>query len=425
MRTLSRRSVFARILFGLAILSLAGIPPGLGQGGSKPVDRHLFKEMDPSLLRDVRYNFNERFTYSLAPDSTRYATMEHFDELFPDSYWEEVLSNLTNEDGSIAWGVSRDMMGIVALYDAIGDPRFLHLLERYGEAAMAARDDRTGKTDEDGRVEPAWSTPRYGMGERRIYLVHSGLIVQPILEWAVRADQTPGWSAQDEENRQRLIDLCRETILFHDYQIDLAPSRGEAVYQSGREDRGRSKDWQPFNRQNLLARDFYLLYQLTGEEKYLDRSRKLYAFFKNRLELTESNAYVWEYEPVKNVPDMRVGLCEDISHASYSLNAVIPACRDSFVFGYDDLHRFARTFTLYVHLGDGVFQTSVGCMPVMSPRYLNRLHAWLPLSEVDRSIYDLIARFVMYNVENPPPQAIAYLIAYRPKGMSGVDTRAR
>ena len=208
MRTLNRHFVFVRILVGLAILSLVGVPLALGESGSKPADRHLFKEMDPSLLRDVRYNFNERFTYSLTPDSTRYATMEHFDELFPDSYWEEVLSNLTNEDGSIAWGVSRDMMGIVALYDATGDSRFLRLLERYAEAAMDARDDRTGKTDNDGRSEPAWSTPRYGMGERRIYLVHSGLVVQPILEWAIRADQTPGWAAEDEKNRQRLIDLC-------------------------------------------------------------------------------------------------------------------------------------------------------------------------------------------------------------------------
>jgi hypothetical protein len=214
-------------------------------------------------------------------------------------------------------------------------------------------------------------------------------------------------------------------MLFHDYQIDLAPALGEAVYESGREEPSRRKDWQPFNRQNILARDFYLLHQLTGVEKYLDRSRKLYTFFKNRIELTPSNAYVWEYEPTKDVSNMRVGLCDDISHASYSLSAVLPACQDSFVFDYEDLHRFARTFTLYIHLGDGVFQTKIGCLPGMSPRYLDRLHGWLPLSVVDRSIYDLIKRFYMRNVENPPPQAIAYLIAYRPKGMSGVDTRAR
>jgi hypothetical protein len=122
---------------------------------------------------------------------------------------------------------------------------------------------------------------------------------------------------------------------------------------------------------------------------------------------------------------MKVGLCDDISHAAYSLNAVVPACLDSFVFSYEDLHRFARTFTLYIHVGDGVFQTKIGCTPVMSPRFLNQLHGWLPLSRVDRSIYDLISRFIMRNVENPPPQAIAYLIAYRPKGMSGIDTRAR
>ena len=240
MRTPSRGLALVRVLAGLAILLLAGIPLASGQDDARPVDRHLFKEMDPSLLRDVRYNFNERFTYSLKPDSSRYGTMEHFDKLFPEAYWDSVFSNLTMEDGSLAWGVSRDMMGVVALYDATGDARFLRLLKRYGDAAMAARDDQTGKTDADGRSEPAWSTARYGIGERRIYLVHSGLIVEPILEWAVRADKNPGWSEDDEKHRQRLIDLCEETIQFHDYQIDLAPGLGEAVYESGREDRGLS-----------------------------------------------------------------------------------------------------------------------------------------------------------------------------------------
>ena len=425
MPILSRFLALASILVGAAFLPCMWTPPASGQESSSSVDRHLYKAKDPSWLREVRYNFNERYTYSLTPDSTRFGSLEQYDELYPDSYWENVLSNLTNDDGSIAWSVSRDMMGMVALYDATEDPRFLRWLARYAEEAMAARDDHSGQTDEDGRSEPAWSTPRYGMGERRIYLVHSGLIIQPILEWAVRANETPGWSSKDEEKRQRLINQCRETLLFHDYQLDLSPGLGEAVYASGREEPSRRNDWQPYNRQNLLARDFYLLHQLTGDEEYLDRSRKLYTFFRDRLELTLSDAYVWEYEPIKNVPNVHVAVCEDISHASTSISAVLPACQDGFVFNLKDLHRFARTFTHYIHLGDGVFQTTVGCLPSMSPSYLGRLHAWLPLSEADPSIYDLIRQFLMRNVEKPTAEAIAYLIAYRPKSGVGIDTRAR
>jgi len=242
MRILNRLPALAPILVGLVILAFVWTASASGQTDSESIDRHLFKAMDPSLLRDVRYNFNERYTYSLTPDSNRFGSPEQFDELYPDSYWENVLSTLTNDDGSIAWTVSRHMMGMVALYDATKDPRFLRWLARYAEKAMAARDDHCGKIDEEGRSEPAWSTPRYGSGERRIYLVHSGLIIQPILEWAVRAEQTPKWSAKDEEKRQRLIDQCRETLLFHDYQLDAAPRRDETVYESGREEPDRLKD---------------------------------------------------------------------------------------------------------------------------------------------------------------------------------------
>jgi len=424
MRIRSKNSgLYAFLIAGVALF-LPAIPVVCAQAQSADEDRHLARVANPEAVKNVRYSFSERFTYSLTPDSTRFGTMDHFDELYPDPYWETVLVNVTNEDGSLAWTLSRDMMGLVSLYDFTGDPRFLRWLEQYATVAMAARDDNSDKADEEGRSNPGWSTPRYGEGDRRIYLVHSGLILQPILEWAIRAEQTPGWSGEDEENRTHLIEQCRETMLWHDYQLESNPPPGEAVYVAGREEKSRRHTWQPFNRQNLFARAFYLLHKLTGEEEYLERSRKLYKFFQSRLEVTPSNAYVWEYEPNRHAPFVKVAVCDDMSHAAYSINPIFPACRDSFVFDYQDMDRFARTFTQYVHLGDGVFQTRVGCLPVFSPRYMNRIYAWLPLAVVDRSIYDLISRFLMRNIEDPPPQAIAYLIAFRPKGLSGIDTRA-
>jgi hypothetical protein len=198
------------------------------------------------------------------------------------------------------------------------------------------------------------------------------------------------------------------------------------VYQTGREERDRRHYWQPFNRQNLMARNFYLLYKLTGEESYRERSEKLYRFFKNRLEKTVSDAYVWEYEPNKFVKGkVPVVSCDDLSHASYSLAPVIPACLDGFVFDREDLHRFARTFTHYIHLGEGVFQARIGCAAMFNKIFMDRLYAWLPLAQADPVIYDLIRRFLMRNYEKPPPLAIAYLNVHRPKGMSGIDTRAR
>ncbi|MBD3162029.1 MAG: hypothetical protein GF346_07015 [Candidatus Eisenbacteria bacterium] len=425
---MSSRTGSSRALRALLLLLLGG---SLGFGGGEPapavaqeIDRHLATKHDPAAVELTRYNFLERYQYELEPDSLRYGSREHFEELYPASYWEERFSEVTNDDGSLAWRVSRDAMALITLYDVTGDFELLRRVREYADAAMAERDDHSGNTDEDGRSDPGWSTPRYGEGARRIYLVHSGLILQPILEWAHRAPRDPAWTEADEEHRLRRIEECRETMLYHDYQIAHEAPAGWMVYGTGREEQERKYKWQPFNRQTFFARCFYLLAEMTGEEEYRDRARRLYRFFKDHLQLTRSGAYVWEYEPMRGPEVYPVVSCADVSHATYTIAPVLPACRDGFVFDSEDLPRFARTFTLYIHLGGGVFQTRVGCQPTFSDIYMPRIFAWLPLAESDPEVYRLLRSFLMGNVEKPRPLAIAYLIAYRPKGIHGIDTRA-
>lgn len=408
--------------FGLSGPASAEDPPP----ASLQIDRNLPASQDTLTLRQVIYSFKERYRYDQTTDSTLYGTVDHFKSLYPESYWTEQLGKLTNEDGSLAWTVSQDMLALVTLYDQTGDPWYLRMLGRYAEGTMAVRDDVVGKKDTEGHISPCWGSTRYDLGERRVYLVHSGLIVQPILEYCVRAPRLPGWSDADETKRQKLIAQCRATLLFHDYQIDPETAGEEMAYIAGHEERERKNAFQPFNRQNTLARDFKLLHDLTGEQEYLDRARKLYTFFRRNIVRTPSDAYVWEYEPSRWYDGpIQVTVCDDMSHASYTLQPVIPACKDGFVFEQADLARFARTFMKYIYMGDGVFQTSIGCTPTFSPRIMGRLYAWLPVAQADPQVYWVLHKFLLKNVEKPPPLAIAYLIAYRPKGLTGVDTRAR
>lgn len=398
---------------------------GLAMGQAAKGDWSLPQNQPADIRRAVPYNFKEAFPYAMMPDSSLFGTADQFLALYPESYWLEKAKTLTNENGSLAWTSSRDMMALVHMYDVTSDPRYIRWLGKWCEAAMAVRDDLSGKKDDAGRSLPGWGSSRYTEGKWRVFLVHSGLIVQPILEWAMRANRLPDWSPQDEERRQALIGRCKETLLWHDYQLEPNPPEGEAVYGSGYEEPERQYYWQPHNRQGILARDFYLLYQLTNDDSYKERSRRLYTFFKKRLELTPSDAYIWTYEPLKGAGGAPVTTCDDISHASYILDAVLPACLDGFVFDSTDLARFSRTFTKYVYWGKGVFQSSIGCGAFFSPRYMDRLYAWIPVSQGDPSIYWLLYRFILHNVEKPSPEAIAFLVAYRPKGASGLDTRAR
>jgi hypothetical protein len=363
------------------------------------------------------------YKYDQVPDSTIYGTTDQFRVLYSDAYWSDGLKNLTNEDGSLAWLKSQDMMALVQMYDLTGERWYLDWLGRYVREAIQVRDDVAGRKDTNGSLLPGWGSSRYGDGKRRVYLVHSGLIVEPILEYVLRARQVEG---VDSRELDKMVAQCRETLLFHDYQIDPASPEGQTVYLSGKEEPDRRNEWQPFNRQNLFARDFYLLYKATGDETFKERSSKLYAFFRTHIELTPSDAYIWEYEPLRFVPlPVKVLACDDLSHASYTIAPVFAAARDNFMFGQEDMRRLANTFMKYVYLGDGVFRTSIGCRVSFTQRYMDRIYAWLPLARTDPRVYEVLHRFYMYNVAKPPPLAVAYFAAYRPKGMSGLDTRIK
>jgi hypothetical protein len=310
------------------------------------------------------------------------------------------------------------MMSLATMFDVTGDPWYMRWLRRYVTATLSARDDRAGLQDLDGHLVPGWGSSRYGEGKRRIYLVHTGLIVQPLLEWAVRAPRVPGWSAEDEKERASVIAACRESLLWHDYQLETeAPAAGE-VYRTGREEEDRAFLWQPFNRQNLMARNFHLLFGLTGEEDFRVRAERLYRFFKVRLEVTPGGAYVWEYEPMRHADKVQVAACEDVSHASFSIEAIAPACAEGFVFDAADRDRFARTFMNHVYLGGGVLQSSIGCTAAFTRRYMDRMYGWLPLAASDSRIYAVLFDFYAKNIATPVPLAIAYLAAFRPKDWS-------
>jgi len=421
-RLLAARAAVAGVALAAALCASATIAAAQE---STNADWSLPSSQDPPTRDQVVYSFKETFKYDLRPDSTMYGTAAHFRILFPAAYWATHIKNLTNEDGSLAWARSRDMMALVVMYDATGEPWYLDWLGRYAEAVMAARDDIAGKTDADGASNPGWGASRYGEGKRKVYLVHSGLILQPILEYVLRVGKSADGAAADSLRIGKLVERCVETLRWHDYQLDPKPAEGESVYMSGNEEIERRYLWQPYNRQGILARDFYLLYKITGEEEYRRRSEKLYAFFKNRLERTPSDAYIWDYEPTRGAGRVKVNACEDISHASFTMEGIVPACLDGFVFDRTDLARFARTFTRYVHWGDGVFQAGIGCRGIFNRVFLERLFAWLPLAQGDPEIYWLLHRFLLGNVANPSPQAVAFLVAHRPSAPGKIDMRLR
>ncbi|MFN8547207.1 MAG: hypothetical protein U0527_04355 [Candidatus Eisenbacteria bacterium] len=400
---------------------MAGLLSGPAQA-YQPIDRTL-----PD-YRSAVYSFHEAYPDTLAQDTLAYATVEHFAQLYPDTLWAGWLRRgLTNEDGSLAWRRSHDMMALLVLYQATGDVERLERCWHFSVAAMAVRDDLVGKQDFLGRSRPVWGTTRYGSGRRTTFLVHTALILEPLLTTLAILDgklpemppppaDAPIWREATPERRAELLARALESLDIFEEQWRPGPGEDEGLYVALREEESREDTPEPFNRQNLMAWDFYLAYALTGDEARMDRAKRLARFFKNRLELTPDDAYLWDYEPIrwehKHAEEkLPVSVCDDISHGWIAIEPVPELVRAGVVFDDRDLARFAHTLTRSIYQGDGVFFAKVGCSASFNKVLVDAVPGWLCLADGDPSLLPMVRRFMFRHVAAPQALHLAYLIA--------------
>lgn len=389
-----------------------------------------YQSIDRSLpeYRSAIYSFHEAYPDTLEQDTLNYATTGHFTQLFPDTLWAGWLERgLTNEDGSLAWHRSHDMMALLVLYEATHDVQYLERCWRFSVAAMAARDDLVGKQDFLGRSRPVWGTTRYGSGRRTTFLVHTALILEPLMTTLAVLDgklpaipsppnDAPIWRDATPERRAELLARCVESLDIFEQQWRPGPGDDEGLYVAVREEESREDTPEPFNRQNLMAWDFYLAYALTGEAARLDRAQRLASFFKNRLELTPDDAYLWDYEPIrwehKHAEEkLPISVCDDVSHGWIAIEPVAELVRAGVVFDPQDLSRFAHTLTRSVYQGDGVFLAKLGCSASFNKVLVDAVPGWLCVADGDPALLPIVRRFMLRHVAAPRSLFLAYLIA--------------
>ncbi len=397
-----------------------------------------FSEADKLLpeYRGAVYSFHEAYPDTLEQDSLSYATVAHFEALFPDTLWDGWLRRgLTNEDGSLAWRRSRDLMGLLTLYRATGDPKYLSRCWDFSIAAMRVRDDIAGKADFQREIRPVWGSTRYGSGRRSAFLVHTALILEPILTTLAILDgkidgmekpkkDAAVWRSATPEARAKLLAQCLESLDVFEPQWHAGPGVDEGLYVAIKEEESREDAPEPYNRQNLMAWDFYLAYLLTGEEARLTRSKQLATFFKHRIDLTPVDGYIWEYEPVrwehKHLEERQpVSVCDDLSHGWIAVEPVPELVEAGVVFTSEDLTRFAHIVTRQVHQGDGVFFANVGCGPSFNKVLVDALPGWLCVADGDPLLFPLVRSFMLKHVERPQAVHLAYLIWYSQRAKGG------
>ena len=378
----------------------------------------------------------------LGRDAASLVSVEQFERRFPESYWHTYLEGLpSNEDGKLAWDASRRFEGLLTLYAETSDLRYLELCWRFSQSAMGWRDDLRGLVDAKGKSLPVWGSSRYNPGVRTHYLVHTGLILEPILETLLALEgrlsaamgTSPGLSGRGggsvttaldvdwapAEERAELLARCVESLRFFDGTYRPGYDENEGYYL----DDGSIAEAQPFNCQNVFAYDLILAAELTGDESLRTRGTALLEYFRSRVVTTSEGGYVWQYAPGRprrlrpgeSRPEAKVVLCEEISHGAITAEPIPKLANLGVVFGREDIEALGRTVSRQIYRPDlGIFNTRIGCQVQYTPNYIARVAWWLPATEYDPDAYRLIERYILDFIEEPDPLTLSYLIRYRP-----------
>ena len=170
----------------------------------------------------------------------------------------------------------------------------------------------------------------------------SGVIMRPITRLIRTVYETPGLAAL-KGSAEQWIDLCRETVQFHDPEwVEFPDGSGMHLEPYGKGPRrvyprGGSRV-NPLNRQFVLGMSMLNLALATGDEEYLRKVAMMARFFRNTSEITE-RTFVWEY-----LAGAYPSTGEDISHAHVQVHFAELCAAAGVVITEVDLRRIANTF---------------------------------------------------------------------------------
>jgi hypothetical protein len=391
----------ALVLILLPILGVSPPTPALADAAADQTYREAFEKKFPPV--------------NPAPSLADYASVQRYDEVIAAEV-ERALEKVNNQGGGMAWGLSYRMMSLNEMARVTKDPIYLTTNLRLIRAALAARDDRTGTKLFDGRVVPAWSSDGYRKGEQALFMVHTGMIVYPMLDAVHVARQIPGVPDQVRRDLDATIRPVFESLACHDDAWRDGPGEGEGHYVMLSEEKSSEGKPQPGNRLSAMGRALYAAYRVTKNQKYLVRTRALARYIERRLHVTDTGAFLWPYWlPVDPVAPRQPATTtpEDTSHGSLTMSFPAMLAEDGEVFTAEHMKRFGRTVTQAVgRLGDGVLLGDVGGLASSKPDQIGIAAIWLVLAPYSPDVRDRIVPFYLRYRPAPRSWELAYLIRF-------------
>ena len=284
---------------------------------------------------------------------TRKQLRERFDRNDNAIHGGRGYSELTNENGALAWAEAYLLLAYMEMYRATRDRHYLRKLVEHFDRVLANRDDVRGVADTyAGKPLAGWGATAYSGGKWHVWVVHTGMITLAPAEF-VRLVSRDRWlraefGVKAEQYCQRIEECIRDT---ESYWRE-GPGADEGYYYSP-----YLNDALPLNQQNVMGSVLVEMWGTTGNRRYRDRAERLARFFRNRLRTGDPRLYDWAYWYRLN-GDGRGS--EDISHASLNVDFAVRCIAEGIVFDRRDGERFANTWLLKVQRPDGTWAGEVG-----------------------------------------------------------------
>jgi len=363
--------------------------------------------------------FNKHFQLRGAPAVLNdIASVELYDSLYMGKSLDDALAApLANIGGDIAWGLAYRMISLNDMFRLTQNPKYLQANLRCINAVLAVRDDRTGTKNFRGQAQPAWSCDKYSARGRAVFLVHTGMIVYPMLDAIQLARTSPNLPADIKKQFDQLLPTALESVHLHDRQWRDGPAPDEGFYIGQDEEPLLDDKPQPANRLSAMGRCLWTAWLITHDSQYRTRAIALGWYIKHRLPVGEDGAYYWAYALASSPatgPVQRTEVAgEDLSHATLSVSFPILLAQNHEVFTDQDMRRFAKTvINGWARLGtNGILFGNITGSPRSKPESVIHPDGWLWLSTFDPEVKNRILPFYLNYTRPLRPEEFAPLLA--------------
>lgn len=276
--------------------------------------------------------------------------------------WWKNEENVTQ----FAWGQALNVWeAYITIYDATKDEIWLKKISEEIDVYLTKRDIYTGKKDINGYSLPAWSnTSDSSVYEGYYFPVETGLILHPILRFVEVVWENEAFLYY--EKADEYIQACIDALAIFDKDVCKSTTNivsEAACYNLWREENGESgicgyyvghlyyavdefatlgyisDSMLPYNQSLALAQCYPILYRLTGDNMWKEKTEKVWNWFQDGIQ-KDGDVWWWYYSKYYNWCRKNRVLIEE---------SKVPDNKEDFYADYDGHYSIELMFLIEAH----------------------------------------------------------------------------